>query len=74
MVLIITNINHSIQHYTFILHTIKWFLVLQCITNTLIKYQTFVYIQLNDQTVLFQTIKHLFVNCLNVKQFYLAHR
>ena len=34
--------------------------------------------QLNDQTVLFQTIQfcisHLFVHSLNVKQFHLTHR
>ncbi len=39
-----------------------------------IKHQSFVYTQLNDETVLFQTIKfsvsHLFALCLNVKQFY----
>ena len=43
------------------------------ITNNSIKYQSFVYTQLNDQ-VLFQTIKFsislLFVLSLNVKQFY----
>ena len=36
------------------------------------------YVQLNDQTVLFQTIQfslsHLFVHSLNVKQFCLTHR
>ena len=48
------------------------------ITNVLIKHQSFVYIQLNDQTVLFQSIQfsisHLFALSLNVKQFYLTHR
>ena len=43
------------------------------ITNTYIKYQSFVYTQLNDQTVLF-SISHLFALSLNVKQFYLTHR
>ena len=42
-----------------------------------IKHQSFVYTQLNDQTVLFLTIQfsisHLFAHSLNVKQFYLAH-
>ena len=33
-----------------------WFQVLLCITNYSIKHQSFVYPQLNDQTVLFQTI------------------
>ena len=40
--------------------------------------QSFVYKQLNDQTVLFQafqfSISHLFGLSLNVKQFYLTHR
>ena len=49
-----------------------------CITNNSIKYQSFVYIQLNDQTILFQiiqfSINHLFAQSLNVKQFYLTHR
>ena len=31
--------------------------VLLCITNNSIKYQSFIYTQLNDQTVLFQTIQ-----------------
>ena len=47
-------------------------------TNNSIKHQSFVYIQLNDQTALFQTIEfsinHLFALSLNVKQFYLTHR
>ena len=46
--------------------------------NNSIKHQSFVYTQLNDQTVLFQTIQftksHLFALSLNVKQFYLTHR
>ena len=54
------------------------FQVLLCITNNSIKHQSFAYIQLNDQTVLFQTIQfsisHLFALSLNVKQFYLTHR
>ena len=56
-----------------ILHTVKWFQV-----NNSIKYQSFVYTQLNDQTVLFLTIQfgisHLFAHNLNVNQFYLTHR
>ena len=39
------------------MHTVKWFQVLLCITNNSIKYQSFVYTQLNDQTVLFQPIQ-----------------
>ena len=36
---------------------IQWFQVLLCITNNSIKHQSFVYTQLNNQTVLFQTIQ-----------------
>ena len=40
-------------------------------------YQLFVYTQLTDQTVVFQTIQisisHLFAPSLNVKQFYFTH-
>ena len=48
------------------------------ITNSSIKNQLFVYTQLNDQTVLFQTIQFI-INLvsalsLNVKMFYLTHR
>ena len=56
-----------------LLHTVKWLQVYLCISNNLIKHQSFVYIQLNDQTVLF-SISHLFALSLNVKQFYLTHR
>ena len=60
------------------LHTVKWFHILLCIIKNSIKHLSFVYTQLNDQTVLFQTIQfsisHLFVLSLNVKQFYLIHR
>ena len=48
---------------TIVLHRVKSFKVLLCITNNSIK-QSFVYPQLNDQTVLFLTIQfsiiHLF--------------
>ena len=60
------------------LHRLKWFQVLLCVTNNSIKHQSFVYTQLNDQTVQFLTIQfsisHLFVLSLNVKQFYSTHR
>ena len=60
------------------LHAVKWFQVLLWITNNSIKPQSFVYTQLNDQTILFQTIqfcmRHLFSHSLYVKQFYLTHR
>ena len=52
-------------------HIVKCFSILLCITNNSIKHQSFVYTQLNDQTVLFLTIqfsiRHLFVLSLNVK-------
>ena len=47
-----------------LLHTVKWFQVLLCISNNSIKQKSFVYTQLNDQTVLFLTfqlsISHLY--------------
>ena len=49
-----------------------------CITNYSNEHQSFVYTQLNDQTVLLEIIQfsmsHLFVLSLNIKQFYLTHR
>ena len=61
-----------------LLHTVKWFQVLLFITNNSIKHHSFIYTQLNDQTVQFQTIQfsisQLFSLSLNVKQFYLTHR
>ena len=36
---------------------VRWFKVLLCITNDSIKHQSFVYIQLNVKTVLFQIIQ-----------------
>ena len=57
---------------------VKWFRVLLCITDNSIKYQSFVCILLNDQTVLFHTIQvtisYFFVLSLNVEQFYLTYR
>ena len=48
------------------------------IANNSTKHQSFVYIQFNDQTVLFITIQfsisHLFALSLNIRQFYLTHR
>ena len=50
----------------------------KCIINSLLKHNSFVYSQLNNQTVLFQTIlfsiSHLFTLSSNVKQFYLTHK
>ena len=40
-----------------LVNKVKWFKVLLCITINLIKHQSFVYTQLNDQTVLFQIIQ-----------------
>ena len=55
-------------------HTVTGFQVLLCITNNSFKNQSFVYTQLNDQAVLFQTIQfslsHLFALSLIEKQFY----
>ena len=66
------------EHKLILLHTVKWFQVLLCITNNSFKHQSFVYTQLNDQTVLFLTIQfsisYLFALGLNVKPFYLTHR
>ena len=51
--------------------------ILSIATNS-IKHQSFVYTQLNDQTVLFQTIQfsisYLFAHSLNDKQFYFTHQ
>ena len=59
------------------LHTVKWFKILLCITNSSIKHLSFVYTQLNDQTLLFQTIQfsisQLFALSLYVKQFNLTY-
>ena len=50
---------------------VKWFQVFLCITNNSIKHQSFVYPQLNAQTVIFLTIQLniscLFALSLNVK-------
>ena len=58
--------------------SVKWFQVLLCITNNSMKHPSFVYTQLNNQTVIFLTIQfsisHLFAHSLNVKQLYLTHR
>ena len=50
-----------------LLHTVKWFQVLQFITNNSIIHQSFVYTQLNDQTVLFLTIHHKLFVCTQFK-------
>ena len=57
---------------------VNWFWVLLSITNNSIWHQSLVCSQLNDKTVLFQTIQfcisHLFVQSWDVKSFYLTHR
>ena len=45
--------NNSVLHF----NKIKWFQVMQYITNNSIKHQSFVYIQLNVKLVLFQAIQ-----------------
>ena len=60
------------------LDTVKYFQVLQFNTNSSIKHQSYVYTQLKDQTVSFESIQfsvsHLFAISLAVKQSYLTHR
>ena len=47
--------------------------MLLCIPNNSIKHQSFIYTQLNDQTVLFET-SHLFALSLNIKQLYKTNK
>ena len=65
-ILLITFLN---EPKLILLQTVKWFQVLLCITNNSIKHQSFVYTQLNYQTVLFLAIQfnisHLFAQSLN---------
>ena len=51
------------------IRTVKYFQVLLCIISI---NQSFIYTQLNDQTLLYNT-SHLFSHRSNVKQFYLPH-
>ena len=53
-ILLITFLN---KPKLIILTSLKWFQVLLCITYNSIKYQSFVYTQLNNQTVLLQIIQ-----------------
>ena len=54
-----------------LLRTVKSFQIMPCITNSSIKHLSFVYSQLNDQTVLFQTIQfsisHLIIRKVPIK-------
>ena len=60
------------------IHTYIYIMYIRCVPDNLFKHQSFVYTQLNDQTVLFQTVQfstsHLLANILKVKQFHLTHR
>ena len=49
-ILLVTFLN---EPKLILFHIVKWFQVLLCMTNNSIKHLTFVYTQLNDQTVLF---------------------
>ena len=59
--IILLTINHWLQ-------TVKWYQVLLCISDNSINHQSFVYTQLNDQTVLLLIIQFsMFGQSLNVK-------
>ena len=75
--LLITFLNdHEFVVFFGGVHSVKWYQVLLCFTNYSIRH-SFVYTQLNDQTVPFQiiqfSISHLFALSLNAKQCYLTH-
>ena len=79
---LLPNTNNYIHYQSFTcpqLNGFKYFYktVLLCISNSSTKHQSFVRMQLNDQTVLFlaiqYSINHLFVHSLNIKQFYFTH-
>ena len=62
--------NNSIQHKLIKFNSSKY-----CYVSLTI--QSFIYTQLNDQTLLFQTIQistsHMFALSINVRRFYLTH-
>ena len=73
-ILLITFFN---EPKLILLHTVKLFQALQCVSNNSFIHQKFVYTQLNDHAVLFLTIQFSmsFVRAqFNVKHFYLIHR
>ena len=74
MDLVLNNLQRLICHKT---QQTKPNQVLLWITHNSIKHQSFIYIQLNGERVLFLTIwfnvNHLFAHCFNIKQFYLTH-
>ena len=73
--LLITFLNKSML---LLWHTVKWFQVLYGIIDNSIRHQSFVYTQLNDQTIQFLTVQfsisHLFALSLDAKQSYLTRR
>ena len=50
--LLLYNIYNSSSTLLICLHPVKWFQIFLCIAKNSIKYQSFVYTKLNDQTVL----------------------
>ncbi len=74
------HLNHQIVLFLIIQFSMAFGLV--CfgwrITYNSFKHQSFVYTQLNDQTILFQTIQfiisHLLALSLNIKYFYMTDR
>ena len=70
-ILLMTFLNET---KLILLHTIKWFQALLYITSNSFKHQSFVYKQLNDQTLLFQTIQFSISQLFALKQFYLTNR
>ena len=66
--------TYSWKHFKWVWHTVKWFQILQCISNNLSRYQSFVCSQLNNQTVLFLTIQYIisyfFAHSLNVEYYH----
>ena len=52
----------------FVINVLLWFHVLLCIFNNSIIYQSFVYKQLNDQTVVFQTSQFDTCNLFNLDE------
>ena len=71
--ILLSNTNNLIKA-----HTVKWSQVMLWITNNSIRHQSFVYSQLNNQTVLYLTIQfsisHLFALSFTAQLFYLIYR
>ena len=62
------NTNYSILKLASHLLKVKWFNVLLCITINSIKYQSFVYTEFNEQTVLFLAIQSSISNLFALSQ------